>query len=506
VGDLELPVHLIPNVNAPMSLFPTHFVMKINACWAADTPTQILPGRSLPTPDNTTGSPQRPTTSSAFAESLADRSLALADDEDDDEHMDADGHPTPSRLLRARRTTMVYNLKDLSDKQLGRERRRHSQMPSISSPRADQVCWMLPTGESVWLDANRCISCRILYKNFNQLINHLETAHSDLKYEPKVTRHGHTIHIATNFKIDLTPTKSLNYVRSAKRIDVQAYREGDQSWLSYSYEEAADDEVVTPRRNRHQQAATPTTRKSKSSPQQISGQKRRRPIVPCIPDTPLYHPVSKQLLTPGEELPQPAPDKQWILQKYREALRDFSDITPEEREYMFKWDSFLQPLNVTTAAHLPTIWLAFVDKHADWLVEKEHRMLEFTKHAALLYGRSLIKSSSAVTQRLNTARRLKQDRELQNGAANGTPTGDAEATPDDDLSLSPRLEHIKKGGSGCVVCRLPVRGPKQLLCAGDVSPIKSQPSLLSTTDHALGMSTIIPFNLCQGHRKDASHL
>ncbi|KAK0385582.1 hypothetical protein NLU13_6760 [Sarocladium strictum] len=464
VGELELPVHLIPNVNTPMSYFPTHFVMKINASWAADTPAQPLPGRSLPTPDNTTGSPQRPMTSSV-ADSSAEGNLVIDDDED--EQMDVDGAPTPSRSLRARRTERIYNLKDLSDKQLGRDRRRSAHVPVVSSPQGDQIRWMLPTGESIWLDAHRCISCRILYKNFNQLINHLETAHHELKYEPKATRTGHLIHIASNFRLDLTPTKTLNYVRPAKRIDVEAYKEGDQSWLSCSYEEVADDEARTPKRNRNASATTPTTKKSRSSPQQLAGQKHRRPTVPYIPNTPLYHPVSKQLLTPGEELPQPAPDKQWILQKYREALREFSDITPEEREYMFKWDSFLQPLNVTTAAHLPTIWLAFVDNHAEWLVDKEHRMLEFTKHAALLFGRSLIKSSAAVTQRLNVARRLKQDRELQNGAANGVANGVTETTSEDDLSLSPRLEHIKKGGSGCVVCRLPVRGPKQLLCTGD---------------------------------------
>jgi hypothetical protein len=328
----------------------------------------------------------------------------------------------------------------------------------------------MPGGQSVWLDANRCIACSILYKNFNQLIDHLETAHLDLKYEPRVSRQGHTIHVFNNFKISLTPpSKELHFVRSKKRIDVQAYTEGDKSWLSYSYEEEPEEEVRTPRRKRHVQAVTPVTKRSRSSPQQLPGQKRRRALVPDIPDTALYHPVSKQLLTPGEELPRPAPDKQWILQKYREALREFSDIAPEEREYMLKWDTFLQPLNITTAEHLPDIWLAFVDKHADWLVDQEHRMLEFGKHAALLFGRSLIKSSADVTRRLDVARRLKQDRELQNGAANGANNEDSGPAAGDDISKSPRQEYIKQGATGCYVCKLPVRGPRQLLCTGDVS-------------------------------------
>lgn len=142
---------------------------------------------------------------------------------------------------------------------------------------------------------------------------------------------------------------------------------------------------------------------------------------------------------------------------------------------MFKWDKFLQPLNVTTSEHLHTIWLSFVEEHANWLIEKEHRMLEFSKHASLLFGRSLIKGSAAVTNVLDAARRRKQDQDLQEGVANGAANGEAEPSADEDLSLSPRLAHMRKSRGGCDVCRLPVRGPRQLLCSGEVSVIFTWP-------------------------------
>lgn len=500
----ELPVRLESHFDTQQSNLETEYVMGVETHWGSEPNVLPQTSQNLPTPADTNGSPPQLLSRRGVAEYLVNVEPTAVLDEPEDSAMDIDDEPTPSRSLRARRQVMVYNLKDLSDKARGRIRRRDHESGSPPSVHAGQVRWVLPTGQSLQLDENRCLSCHILFGDFLQLKTHLNGAHPEVKFDIHTANDSATIQVSSASQPDQTPRRTLSYVRSKKHFDLQAFEEADQNDVAASRDAAPGDEGLTPSKRRQRHEPGVATRKSKASTQNTPGKARHRTLVPHIPDTPLYHPVSKQLLTPGDELPRPVADKDWLTQKYREALRDFEDITPEEKEYMFKWDKFLLPLNVTTAEHLPVIWLSFVEENASWLVEKEHRMLEFSKHASLLFGRSLIKSSAEVTRVIEAARRRKQDQALQQEAANGAINGDANQAAEDDLSVSPRLEHIRKGGAGCAICKLPVRGPRQQLCSGEVSPSQTA-DLKMTNPLCAAMSAHLSFYLRQRDCSDAHH-
>ncbi|KAH8175268.1 VEFS-Box of polycomb protein [Sarocladium implicatum] len=462
----ELPVRLDSHLDIPYKQLETEYVMGVDARWTSDPSSLLHAVQNLPTPADTNGSPPQPVSRNVVAEHLVNVDPTTVLDDSEDLVMDLDGEPTPSRSLRARRQVMVYNLKDLSDKARGRVRKRDAESDSPPLNHPGQVRWLLPTGQDLCLDENRCLNCWVMFKDFHELKTHLNGAHPNVKFDILTHSGGPTIQVSSVSQSHQTPRRTLSYVRSKARFDTQADEDAEQNGVLSGHGEAPGDEAHTPSKRQRRRDSIVASRKSKASTH-ILEQERPRTLVPHIPNTPLYHPVSKQLLTPGEELPRPAADKDWLTQKYREALREFTDITPEEKEYMFRWDRFLQPLNVTTAEHLPAIWLSFAEENASWLVEKEYRMLEFSKHASLLFGRSLIKSSAEVTRVIDAARRRKQDQALQLEAANGAINGDADLAAEDNLSLSPRLEHIRKGRAGCDICKLPVRGPRQVLCSGE---------------------------------------
>lgn len=177
-----------------------------------------------------------------------------------------------------------------------------------------------------------------------------------------------------------------------------------------------------------------------------------------VPETKqsLYHPVSKAVLEPGTEAPKPSEDISWLIQKHQEAINDFGDVDPQEKEFVIEWDAFIIHKRISSDAFLPRAWLSFVKEKASWLVASPLRMIEFGKHLSYLMARDALDDQTV--QRgfgyIRTARMNRQDR-----------GEDVEVAP----KLSPKASLPRKSAGGCTVCGLPVLGQRLLICARMVS-------------------------------------
>lgn len=157
---------------------------------------------------------------------------------------------------------------------------------------------------------------------------------------------------------------------------------------------------------------------------------------------------------PGSEYHWPKADDWWLMQWHREAIEDFSDIPPEEREFMTTWDQFMLSQRISSEAYLPSSWLEFVKTKADWLVASDSRMVEFGKHLTYLLTRHVL-NDSAIQEAFRYITAAK-DRFRQSGGIR--------------IAGPPKQSPKKKSATNCQVCWRPVFGPRQVFCANPVSP------------------------------------
>jgi hypothetical protein len=97
---------------------------------------------------------------------------------------EADGETTPNRSLRVRPQKPLYNLKVLSDKAQGKERKPRNRLVGagaggdLPSPADGRIVYMIQSDE-VLLDSFRCIGCGIPQTSLDNLEIHLETHHPE---------------------------------------------------------------------------------------------------------------------------------------------------------------------------------------------------------------------------------------------------------------------------------------------------------------------------------------
>lgn len=140
-----------------------------------------------------------------------------------------------------------------------------------------------------------------------------------------------------------------------------------------------------------------------------------------------------------------------MIQQHRGNIAEYTDVTMEEKDYIWRWDKFILRKNITASVYLAPAWLEFVRYNAAWLVSSQSRMAEFGNHMAVLLAQDTLPGATieAAKRHLQEARRV------------GPPIA-----PDRPL---PEYLRTRKSMSGCAICRLPVRGPKTLLCHNKVN-------------------------------------
>jgi hypothetical protein len=171
-----------------------------------------------------------------------------------------------------------------------------------------------------------------------------------------------------------------------------------------------------------------------------------------VPKTkqPLFDPLSKVQLQPGVPVPQHPIDDSWLLLKHRDNLQDFIDLNAEEKEYLQEWDAFILRKHISSEQHLPRNFLRFVREKASWIVAKQSRADEFSKHVSILLARGVLPDPVIfeATRLLNEAR----SRQATYGA-------------DEGPAQPPRN---RAAGGCCTACGEPVPVSEMLICGNKV--------------------------------------
>ncbi|KZZ94894.1 Polycomb protein, VEFS-Box [Moelleriella libera RCEF 2490] len=382
-----------------------------------------------------------------------------------DQDDDFSGDQTPSRSLRARGGTKVYNLKVLSDQQLGRDRKKRERSVH-DAVNEGRVQYLLPTDQPVSLDLYRCINCGVCHESMDHLQLHLQHSHPTYDYTLEQTGQGQALfRVSLLREVTASPKRTINLGRTLKPFNIQTIISTDQAWLMSRLSSDGDEIFKSPARAPFDRAriGSPIAKAPKVPLRRHEGARQNKSLVPDIPHR-LFHPVSKARLRPGQEVPRNVPDDTWLIQKHRESISDFSDVTPAEKEYIWEWDGFILRQGITSVAYFARAWLHFVEEKASWLASSERRMLEFGKHASMLLARDTLdgEDMQQAFRFINEARARNPN---SSDAQKQTASQQANDAP---LKQSPRASQIRKGSNGCAVCQLPVYGPRMLLCSEKV--------------------------------------
>ncbi|KJZ78851.1 hypothetical protein HIM_01624 [Hirsutella minnesotensis 3608] len=397
---------------------------------------------------------------------------------------------TPSRSLRTRGKTKVYNLKVLSDQAQGKERRGRGRCSSTTITEG-RVQYVLPADQPICLDLYRCISCGAYHESMLLLQQHLETAHPTYEYLLETTSQGPQFRVTAVCEMSASPMKTNQVGRQVKPFSLHTVNPGDHPWMSSRLGPEHEEPFrLSPPRSLTDrlQSGSPGPKGFKPmAPRRVTKPKASKAVVPDIPQS-LFHPISKARLVPGQPVPETPTDDTWLIQKHRECIGDFSDVTAAEKEYIWEWDAYILRKSITSAAYFPREWLGFVKVKAEWLVSEERRILEFGKHCSVLLARDVLDD-----QILKEAFEFIDDARVrvQSMAKDQADTPSKSEATNVAARLSPRSSQIRKSASGCAVCQLPVLGPQLLICSNVVRLARSMayPLADSLPSPALAAST-----------------
>lgn len=179
-----------------------------------------------------------------------------------------------------------------------------------------------------------------------------------------------------------------------------------------------------------------------------------KPARQKIPDNkqPMYDRLSKVVLEPLSVVDEPPVNNSWLLQKHRDIISDYTDVSPNEKEYITRWDAHVLTHRATLSPHFNDIFLDFIEENASWLVASQHRMDEAGKHLGYLNARDAL-DRGTVDQTLQI---LKMARSQHR-----------QAPSDEDITSTIAGTRFSK--SGCRVCGQPTPGPRELICSNWVS-------------------------------------
>lgn len=471
VGRLKHPLNLSTRDPSDQATFQTDYVMDVDLRWTAGLKAaRRLEKDSKPciTAIDPDVDPHRDAIFQHGKDHEANGTNGHLNGESCHDHDDDLLHDqTPPRSLRTREKTKVYNLKLLSDQAHGRELKRRGRIASAAVCEG-RVQYLLPSDQPVCLDFYRCVSCGAYHESMMQLQLHLQTTHPTYEYVLETTSQGQQFRVTALREPSMSPVKTYQLGHQVKSFDLPTLAAGDLSWVASRLGPENDEPFRSSPTRSHVdrlRSGSPVQKASKTAaPRRTPRPRTSRALVPDIPQ-PLFHPISKARLAPGQEVPETKPDDAWLIQKHQESIGDFSDVTVAEKEYIWQWDAYILRKNLTSVAYFPREWLGFVKEKAEWLVSEERRMLEFGKHSSVLLARDVLDDKTVKKAFFYIEDARAEMKRLGEGQlrAPGDPET-AEVMP----KQSPKSSQIRKSASGCIVCRLPVLGPTMLVCSNTV--------------------------------------
>ncbi|KAK4662670.1 hypothetical protein QC763_605630 [Podospora pseudopauciseta] len=355
-----------------------------------------------------------------------------------------EGDTTPNRSRRTKQN-VNYNVRQMWNTAVGKEPKKRRKFGDAVENGANQqvdehvITYLLPP-EQVQMVKFICIVCAAENDNLTQLRLHYQSHPQylfSLEIRPKL---GCCVTVKPNSENPGSPLRPKVYQLGlpVEPLDVEKYVNGDESWLEHRLGPDNDRDVVN--------NGKPAKPQPKPAPK-----KPTRPVV-LVPKTkqPLFDPYSKVALEPGTPVPQYPIDDSWLLLKHREALQDFIDLNHEEKEYMQEWDAFILRKHLSSQQYLPKAFLQFVKDKAGWLVEKQARAEEFSKHVSTLLARRVLGENEVI----ESTALLNEARERKSKAVNGEVSGGG----------GEEGRKGKRTGGCCVGCGEPVPVSEMVVC------------------------------------------
>ncbi|KAK3951501.1 hypothetical protein QBC32DRAFT_214872 [Pseudoneurospora amorphoporcata] len=425
-----------------------------------------------------------------------------------------EGDLTPNRSRR-HRTEVNYNVRQLWNTAVGkspRKRRRdddeHAQLDEHS------VTYVLPPEEGrerKALHANKlsCLVCAAEHERISQLRAHFSChPEFDFKFEQKkglylvaVQRVGAVVGNTSSTTASASPLKPGSKIiyslgLPVKPLDLAKFVDGDDSWVrsrllpdhggykipplpaSRSPTKGPHPQQQQQQQQQRQQKEKSLSATSASTRSRASKEKpQKKPVyVPHNINRPIYDPLSKVELAPGSEVRYPPLDEGWLITKHADALGEFSDVEPQEKEYMMQWDAYILQKHLGSEQYLPREFRNFVKEKAAWLLEKRSRAEELGKHMAVLLARRYLDDATvvAVTKELNEVRKSMAAAGGGGGAegasAAGGAGGDERARRESEVHEQQQQQQQPGGGrkksaaGGCARCGEVVPQPEMMIC------------------------------------------
>lgn len=439
------------------------------------------------------------------------------------------GSPSNSRSQRRRlNIPTTYNLKALSAQAQGKSPRKPRSSKSAQNEDGGvNVTYVLghpganEYGQRQWTEVGlRCPFCSSDKESMQDLRLHLWMEHSALKFTLGGTGAKPKLFFVRSKSggggglMDLEE-KQFQIRKPRALFNLDKFLDGDDSWVK-SREVKVIQHVPfpEPHHERHESSSSPngTRHSSPNTSPDMDRMLDNEPFIQKLPvrprktfrvfksSKPLYHPVTRQVLRPGDELPssEDENDEGWLHQKHRDILMDFSDLTSDEKDYSIKWNPFIMSIQLTSMKHLPQAVIRFAHENASWFLEKRSRREEFGKKMETCILRGVLTQD-------HFSRALEMIRRAEKVAARSEKDGDGDVNMDepegeDERPVSPAR---MRGLLDCICCEF-TQTSDRVICRGSVSSLILVPLLFpqstSSVPQLFNSSTPRTPLSCKSHR------
>ena len=418
--------------------------------------------------------------------------------------------PGDSRAARRRSNVPTYNLKALSSIAQGRSPRApraHRSRSEQNHPDNGEITVTYCFGKAEAAETGikrettivglKCPFCHSRNRSLDELRLHLNTDHSAYKFHlrrPNPPRVAFFIELAKSSRPGSfnMPERSriIQLRRSMTLFDLEKHLSGDESWTKARRgllhngwpEHLIEKRMVdsshssSPHESRH---SSPNTSNDTDDLMDVDKYEPRRKerkvhLVPKI-NKPLFDPVTKRQLKTGEPLPNSddETDESWLHQLRRDGINDFTDIPPEEKEYINQFNPYIIDEHLTSMKHLPDAMVRFVEANKSWIAEKVSRRQEFMKQMENFLLKGYVDERGVLERCFRIL--IAEEKALRSREENKESERKDE---DEDVDINRVQEEPapppKRGLHSCV-CGENTMPPNRVVCRGVVSQIFSHP-------------------------------
>ncbi|KAI9742392.1 MAG: hypothetical protein M1818_003925 [Claussenomyces sp. TS43310] len=254
------------------------------------------------------------------------------------------------------------------------------------------------TSRQVTVKGHCCAICNTILSSWNTLRFHLRTNHDAYQISLRRARHRRRKFVVELCQVMREPQPSglyretLQIGLSLRRFDLDMYLDGDRSWIANRLG-PRDTSGLARVRDPPSSSSFSSSLSSSFSPSPPSFpllnsrnkvESKRAPLVPHTA-RPLFDPISKRRLQPGEEVPGSSfRNDAFGLREHAAIIHEFTDVSRDEKDFICRWDAFVLPRMISSNHGIQKAVIEFVKENTDWFTQRESRLRQFGLHATAL--------------------------------------------------------------------------------------------------------------------------